>query len=129
LVLDIYSSFSLQRDSSLFSINAYLEPFFLEEVENRIRDRLYQLQTEPISEVELAKAKRLLCHDYIFSTETPSQLAGLYGYYQTLASAEFAALYPQKIQEMNITKLQRLANQYLSPDYYAITILESVNSG
>jgi len=129
LVLDIYSSFSLQRDSSLFSINVYLEPFFLEEVENRIRDRLYQLQTEPISEVELAKAKRLLCHDYIFSTETPSQLAGLYGYYQTLASAEFAALYPQKIQEMNITKLQRLANQYLSPDYYAITILESVNSG
>lgn len=128
LVLDIYSSFSLQRDSSLFSINAYLEPFFIEEVESRIREHLYQLQTEPIRETELAKAKRLLCHDYIFSTETPSQLAGLYGYYQTLASAEFAALYPQKIQQIGLADLQRLAGQYLSPDYYAITILEASNS-
>ena len=128
LVLDVYSSFSLQRDSSLFSVNAYLESFFLEEVESRIREHLYQLQTEPISDIELMKAKRLLCHDYIFSTETPSQLAGLYGYYHTLASAELAALYPQKIQQISVTELQRLARQYLSPDYYAITILEVVNS-
>jgi predicted Zn-dependent peptidase len=75
LVLDIHSSFSLQRDSSLFIINAYLAPEHLDAVEQIIRDRLGDLHRQEISETELERAKRLLCHDYIFSTETPSQLA------------------------------------------------------
>ncbi len=123
LVLDIDSSFSLQRDSSLFTISACLEPEHLEEVEKRICDRLLQLQTTPVSEEELARAKRLLCHDYIFSTETPGQLAGLYGYYQTMATAELSVTYPTQIQQFQAKDLQRLANQYLSPERYAITVM------
>ena len=70
------------------------------------------------------KAKKLLCHDYIFSTETPSQLAGLYGYYPTLAHAELALSYPTLIQQYSVEKLQDLAYQYLSPQRYAITVME-----
>ena len=125
LVLDIHSSFSLQRDSSLFIINAYLEPEHLDPVEQIIRDRLGDLHERDISEVELERAKRLLCHDYIFSTETPSQLAGLYGYYQTLASAELAVSYPLKIQQFQTSDLKKLACQYLSPERYAITTMEA----
>ena len=125
LVLDIHSSFSLQRDSSLFIINAYLEPEYLEPVEQIICDRLGDLHERDISEVELELAKRLLCHDYIFSTETPSQLAGLYGYYQTLASAELAVSYPLKIQQFQTSDLKKLARQYLSPERYAITTMEA----
>jgi predicted Zn-dependent peptidase len=124
LVLDIQSSFSLQRNSSLLSVTAWLEPQHLALVEQLIRDRIYEMQTKPISEVELARAKRLLCHDYIFSTETPGQLAGLYGYYHTLASAELATRYPTTIQAIDCHTLQRLARQYLSPDYYAITAMQ-----
>ncbi|EAZ90187.1 processing protease [Crocosphaera chwakensis CCY0110] len=123
-VMDIESSFSLQQDSSLFTITAWLDPQDLEEVEAIICDRLKQLQQEPITEVELNKAKRLLCHDYIFSTETPSQLAGLYGYYQTLAHAELALRYPILIQQYTAEKLQELACQYLSPEQYAITLMK-----
>ena len=125
LVLDIHSSFSLQRDSSLFIINAYLEPQYLDLVEQIICDRLQDLQTQEISEVELERAKRLLCHDYIFSTETPGQLAGLYGYYQTLASAELAVSYPLKIQQFQTSNLKKLARQYLSPERYAITTMQA----
>jgi predicted Zn-dependent peptidase len=125
LVLDIHSSFSLQRDSSLFIINAYLEPEYLDRVEQIIRDRLQDLHTQDISDTELERAKRLLCHDYIFSTETPSQLAGLYGYYQTLASAELAVSYPRKIQQFQTSDLKKLAHQYLSPERYAITTMEA----
>lgn len=125
LVLDIHSSFSLQRDSSLFIINAYLEPEYLDPVEQIIRDRLGDLHERDISEVELERAKRLLCHDYIFSTETPSQLAGLYGYYQTLASAELAVSYPLKIQQFQTSDLKKLARQYLSPERYAITTMQT----
>jgi len=125
LVLDIHSSFSLQRESSVFIINAYLEPEHLDAVEQIIRDRLGDLHRQEISETELERAKRLLCHDYIFSTETPSQLAGLYGYYQTLASAELALSYPLKIQQFQTSDLKKLACQYLSPERYAITTMEA----
>jgi zinc protease len=124
LVMDVESSFSLQQDSSLFTIGAWLEPGKLGQVENIICDRLTQLQKEPVTEVELNKAKRLLCHDYIFSTETPSQLAGLYGYYQILGNAELSLNYPDAIKQYTAAELQRIACQYLSPERYAITIMQ-----
>ncbi len=124
LVMDVESSFSLQQDSSLFTIGAWLNPQHLSEVEAIICDRLQQLQQQPVTEVELNKAKRLLCHDYIFSTETPSQLAGLYGYYQTLAHAELALSYPTLIKQYTAVQLQHLAREYLSLERYAITIME-----
>ena len=124
LVQGISSGFSLQRDSSLFTISACLHPQHLERVETLIRDRLFQLQTTPVSEAELARCKRVLCNDYAFSTETPSQLAGLYGYYNTIANAEVAVIYPEQIQRFSGSDLQQLAQQYLSPNYYAVTVLQ-----
>lgn len=124
LVFDIGSSFSLQRDSSLFTINAWLEPQYLELVEKIICDRLFQLQTTPVSEAELDRSKRLLCNDYTFSTETPGQLAGLYGYYQTIATADLSVTYPITIQQFQPSQLQRLVNQYISPERYAITMMQ-----
>jgi zinc protease len=124
LVFDIESSFSLQKDSSLFTIAAWLEVEHLERVESIIRDRLLQLQTTPISEEELARAKRLLINDYTFSTETPGQLAGLYGYYQTIATAQMSAMYPIAIAQFQPRELQQIANRYLSSDCYAITIMQ-----
>jgi zinc protease len=123
-VLDIGSSFSLQRDSSLFTISAWLETQYLEIVEKIICDRIAQIQTSPITDVELSRCKRLLCNDFTFSTETPGQLAGLYGYYHTIASADLSITYPLAIQQFQATELQRIANQYLSPERYAITVMQ-----
>lgn len=123
LVQDIHSNFSLQRDSSLFTITVWLDPQELERVEAIICDRLSELVSRPISYTELSRCQRLLCNDYIFSTETPGQLAGLYGYYQTIAQAEIAATYVQQIQSFQPQDLQRLASHYLSPYHYAATIL------
>ena len=125
IVLDIDSYFSLQQDSSLFAINAWLLSEQLESVEALICDRLHQLQTMPISEAELKQAKRFLINDYIFSTETPGQLAGLYGYYQTIASPELSVIYPTIVEQFATTDLIRIANQYLSPERYAVTVMQS----
>jgi predicted Zn-dependent peptidase len=123
LVFHIESTFSLQRDSSLFTISAWLEEEHLERVEKIICDRLVQLQENPVSEAELERAKRLLINDYTFSTETPGQLAGLYGYYQTIATAQMSVIYPIAISQFQPLELQRIANQYLSPERYAITVM------
>ena len=124
LVLDICSSFSLQRDSSLFTISAWLETENLDLVEKIIGDRLQELQDTPIPEAELNRTRRLLYNDYIFSTETPGQLAGVYGYYNTIARAEQSMMYPRIVNSLSSQQLQRIANQYLSPERYAITILK-----
>jgi zinc protease len=124
LVLDVDSNFSLQRDSSLFTISAWLSATDIAKVESIICEHLSDLQNQPVAIEELHRARQLLCNDYIFSTETPGQLAGLYGYYQTLAEAALSITYPETIQSFRPTDLQRLARQYLSPERYAITILQ-----
>ncbi|MBE9008347.1 insulinase family protein [Fortiea sp. LEGE XX443] len=124
LVQAVSSNFSLQRESSLFTITAWLEPENLEVVESLICAHLHDLQTEGIGEPELARMRRLLCNEYAFSTETPNQLTGLYGYYNTVAQAEVAVTYPQQIQSFTTQELQQLAKQYLSPQNYAVTILK-----
>ncbi|MEG3862949.1 M16 family metallopeptidase [Microcoleus sp. herbarium12] len=126
LVEAIESSFSLQRESSLFTICAVLEAENVEQVEARICDRLWELQIDPVSEQELMRCKRLLCNDFAFSLETPGQLAGLYGYYSTIATAELALSYPTRIQAFKPSDLQRLAQQYLSPRRYAAVVLKPV---
>lgn len=122
----IGSSFSLQGDSSLFTISAVLEPQYVEQVEALIGDRLWELLCKPVGEVELERCKRLLCNDFAFSTETPGQLAGLYGYYSTIANAELAVTYPAKIQAFQPSDLQRLAQKYLSPVHYAAVVLKPI---
>jgi len=124
LVQAISSDFSLQREASLFTISALLEPQQLDRVEFLIRTHLEDLQNKPICPTELERCKRLMCNDYNFYTETPTQIAGLYGYYSTIASAQLAPLYPQHIQSFQPEELQNLAARYLLPHEYAVTVLK-----
>lgn len=124
LVFDISAAFSLQQDASLFTIAAVATPDVLPDVEAIVCQRLADLAAVPVSEVELARARRLLCQDYAFSTETPGQLAGLYGYYQTLARAELAVAYPQRIQQVRAADLMGAARRYLAPEGRAAVIVE-----
>jgi zinc protease len=124
LVQAISSQFSLLQDASLFTISVWLEPQHLERVEELICAHLEQLQTTAIAPEELARAQRVLCNDYAFSTETPEQLAGLYGYYQTLGEPELATTYPQQIKSFDSVELQQIAQQYLSPYSYAVTVVK-----
>ncbi|MBP0001478.1 MAG: insulinase family protein [Cyanobacteria bacterium SID2] len=121
-VQGINSAFSLQRDSSLFTVSAWLDAEYLDLVEQTIVDRVRQLQADLIPEAELDRAKRQLRNDYAFSTETPAQLAGLYGYYQTLDRAETAVAYPARIQAFDAETLRQIARDYLRLDRYVVTI-------
>jgi zinc protease len=127
IVMDIDCSLSLQRDSSMFSIGALLETEHLAMVEQMICDRLNQLHHHLIPATEIASAKRQLINDYIFSTETPSQLASIYGFYNIVATAAHSALYPQTIAQLQPEELQAIAQRYLSPEYYAVTVLKPGN--
>lgn len=123
LVQDIGAGFSLQRECSLFTIQAWLEGDDVDRVEAIVCDRLSELAAKPISDAELARAQRLLCNDYAFSTEAPGQLAGLYGYYGTIAAADRCLTYVPTLQSYTGDRLRSLADQYLTPLRYVSTIL------
>lgn len=114
---EIMGSFSVQQDCSLFVLSAWLDPNHLKEVEQVICDRIAALATIPIETTELERAQRILCNDYAFSMETPGQLAGLYGYYGTLATPELALAYPDYVRAYSAEQLVPLAQQYLSPQH------------
>lgn len=126
LVMDIDCNLSLQKDSSLFTINAWLEIENLAMVEGIVRDRLNQLQHNLIPKTEIIRAKRQLINDYIFSTETPNQLANIYGFYNIIATAADSALYPHIVSQLQPEQLQAITRRYLSPECYAITVLKPI---
>lgn len=123
LVQDIAAGFSLQRDCSMFTIQAWLSAADIDRVEAIICDRISELTAQPIPEPELNRAKRLLCNDYAFSTEAPGQIAGLYGYYGTIANPDLCVTYVPIIQHYSEAKLRQVAGQYLTPLRYVSTIL------
>jgi zinc protease len=123
LVQDIAAGFSLQRDCSLFTIQAWLGAADIDRVEAIICDRINELAAKPIPEAELNRAKRLLCNDYAFSTEAPGQIAGLYGYYGTIADPDLCLTYVPIIQHYGEAQLRQVAQQYLTPLRYVSTIL------
>lgn len=127
IVLDISSDYSIQQDSSLLTIDALLKPENVAKVEEAIAQEIELLQNDLVSEIEINLAKKLLINDYIFSTETPGQLAGLYGYYQTVANtAKLSIAYPSTISRITPKDIQKVAQQYLSSQHYAITVLYPV---
>ena len=121
LVSNIAVSNLTQRLQGLFYISAQLPVENLEIVEAAIASQIEKLQTTPVRESEIARIGTQVANRFIFSNETPSERAGLYGYYQSLTGSLAAALeYPSKIQALTPADLQAAASQYLSPTAYGI---------
>ncbi|HEY9694051.1 MAG TPA: pitrilysin family protein [Oculatellaceae cyanobacterium] len=107
----------------LFYIGAQLPAENLVEVEAAIAQHIRTIQTELITEAEIARLQTQVANRFIFSNETPSARAGLYGYYQSMVGDLAPALnYPARIQALDAVDLQTAAQRYLSPDAYGVIV-------
>jgi predicted Zn-dependent peptidase len=110
----------------VFYISAQLPEEHLETVERSIAQHVRRLQQEPVSSAEIQRVRRLVANRYIFGTETPSDRAGLYGYYQSVMGDLSPALtYPDQIRALETADLLAAAQQYLNPDAYGVVIIRS----
>jgi predicted Zn-dependent peptidase len=108
-----------------FYISAQLPVEHLAEVEAAIAHHVRTLQTELITDAEINRVRTLVANRYIFGNETPSDRAGLYGYYQAVVGDITPALnYPGRIQALDAVDLQNAAKQYLAPDAYGVVTLK-----
>ena len=108
----------------VFYISAQLPLEHVAQVEAAIAQHVQRLQTEPVTDAEIARVRTLVANRYIFGNETPGNRAGLYGYYQaTVGDLAPALNYPARIQALDAADLQRAARQYLSPTAYGAVVM------
>ena len=128
---ELVSSISVSNMSNLwqgvFSISAKCNVENLAVVEANIAQHLRKLQTELVKESEIYRVRKRVANRFIFGNETPSDRAGLYGYYQSLiGDLEPAFNYPQLMHAQEATDLIQAAKNYLSPDAYGIVVVKPV---
>ena len=83
------------------------------------------MQEVPITAAELKRVQTQVANRYVFGSESPSDHAGLYGYYQTLTGQlHHALVYPAKIQQLIPQDIQTAAQNHLALQAYgALRIL------
>jgi zinc protease len=126
-VTEIDSDFTVQRSPGLFTISAMLDAEHLEPVEHQIQQQIECLSQTPVTDAELAQAVRALSHQFAFTTESPSALASLLGYYGMLGCEALCENwvndYCEILAAASPASLQKLAQKYLPSDRYTITCL------
>jgi len=125
LVTSIAASNMSYWQQGVFTIAVSLPPENIETVEAAILAHVQRLQTDPVAPAELQRVQTQVANRYVFGSESPSDLAGLYGYYQTLTGQlHHAVHYPNEVQRLTPADIQTAAQTYLSTQAYgALQIL------
>lgn len=125
LVSSVSVSNMTQRLQGTFYISAHCAVENLPAVESAIAQHISRLQTEIITTAEIEKVRKRVGNRFIFGNETPSDRAGLYGYYQSMVGdLEPAFDYPNHIQAQNASDLMQASQKYLSPDAYGVVVMK-----
>ncbi|WP_414574544.1 M16 family metallopeptidase [Anabaena sp. CCY 9402-a] len=125
LVSSIGVSNMSNRLQGTFYISAKCEVENLQAVEEAIAEHIRLLQTELVTEKEIARVQKRVANRFIFANETPSDRTGLYGFYHSLVGdLEPAFNYPAHIQAQAAQDLLLAANQYLCPEAYSVVVIK-----
>lgn len=125
LVSHISVSNMTQQLQGTFYISATLPVENLQTVEAAIAQHISTIQTQTVQESEIDRVRTQVANRFIFSNETPSDRASLYGYYQSMVGdLEPAFNYTTAIQSLDSIDLRGAAQQYLSPNAYGVVVLK-----
>lgn len=118
-----------QRIQGVFYISAQLLSKNVLEVERIIIEQITNIRKTSVTETELNRVRIQVANRFVFSNESPSNRANLYGYYYSqLQDLEPALTYPSRIQSLSLEDIQQAALDYLSPDAYGITVVRPTNN-
>ncbi|MEL6248707.1 MAG: pitrilysin family protein [Cyanobacteria bacterium J06627_15] len=124
LVNGVSASNITYGQQGVFYISASLQAENLAVVEAAISTHIATLHAQPVTHAELRRVRTQVANRYVFGGETPSDRAGLYGYYQAMTgNLQHALDYPQAIQSVTEDDIQRAVQQYLPTDAYGILTL------
>jgi zinc protease len=123
LVNSIQASNMTYQHQGMFYIAAQLPAENVPEVEAAIAAHIAQLGDPAQLKDELIRVQQQVANRFIFGTETPSDRAGLYGYYYAMTGdLEPALTYPDRIYALTPEDLQDAVHEFLRPDAYAVVV-------
>lgn len=115
-VQDIDCHYHQQVAGGVWQMTAWLsEAERVGQVEEVLQQEVAVLQETLVSREELRRAQRQLLHAYTFGTETPQQMARLYGYYHYMGCLEQVMNYGERLMQFRPEDVRSLAQTYLSP--------------
>jgi zinc protease len=112
------------KDPNLFGLSAGPLPGrSADEVERAVTAEVERIQTEPIPDRELQKAKNQIEAEFVFAQDSVHMLASLLGAYECAASWKLLPTYLDGIRAVTAADVQRVARQYLVADNRTVAIL------
>lgn len=101
------------KDLGILTIQATADPDNLRQAEAAIFESMAALQSQPISEEELVKARNALQYSFIGGMESVSGQADVFSYYEALGDVTLLDEYVRKLSEVTPQDILRVANTYL----------------
>lgn len=120
----VTTEFLTQRYPGLFSIVVELpEGGNPQPVEAMILGALQQLAKTPVTEAELARAKREILGEYLFGMETTEGQASTLGFYEMIDTYLFATEYEKNLLAVTAEDVRRAVEKYLNPQRRVVVTL------
>lgn len=124
------SSMSLTLDPFLFTISATLTPLVEpRHVEQLVDDVVRRIREDPVSEEELARAKRQLAVQFAAANESAQSRAALLGSLAVVCAERSPEQLWREIEAVTSDDLLRVANTYLRPERRTVGWLEPSPEG
>jgi zinc protease len=120
------SSYTPSYDpGGFFYVESVLDPNNLDEAEKAILNELNKFKTEPVSDEELEKAKKLKESEYIFSQQTvEDQAQDLGGYEISTGDMNFSQHYLDGIRSVTKEDIMRVANDYFHENKLNVAVIK-----
>jgi predicted Zn-dependent peptidase len=111
-------------DHGFFNISAGVDTKRVEEVVTVLRDQLYRLRDEAVSDVELEKAKEYICGGMYLGLETSDSIADYFGFQEVFRkSIETPAQVEAKIRAVTKEDIQAIAKEFIKPENFTLALV------
>ncbi len=120
----ITTDFLTQRYPGLFSIVVELpEGGNPQRAEAMVIGALQQLAKTPVTDADLARAKREILGEYLFGMETTEGQANTLGFYEMVDTYLFATEYERNVLAVTPEDVRRVVEKYLNPERRVVVTL------
>lgn len=126
IVTSVSAGYMGMSNIGLFGVFAQLDPENRERFTEIVRGELLRLQTEPVSEGELARARAMARSDLAFSTESSVDVAMYLGQMEIYGGVLGAINRSAVLEEITAEDILRAAQLYLNPDAYVHSEIKPV---
>ncbi|MFH1501945.1 MAG: pitrilysin family protein [Candidatus Eisenbacteria bacterium] len=114
-------------DAGTFAVSMQLDPANIDAAIEVVTREIYRLADEYVTEIELAKTKKLKTADFYFSRQDLESLASSLGRSEiTAGNPDFDEIYTAHIQDVTAEEIRGVVKKYFYDDNLGIAVLEPV---